>query len=93
MIFTSADLQKVIMLPRIDTFKAAIFFTKRLVVFNKTFAELGCGSRDFAAVWHKAIAGRQDEDIASTFYAFLHKVRDTKKIVFWLDNCGAQNKN
>ena len=84
-IYTSADLQKVIMLPRMDDFKTAIF-SRRLTVFNETFAELGTGKCDFAALWNEAIAGRQDEDLASTFHAYLIKVRDMDKVVFWLEN-------
>ena len=91
-IFTSADLQKVIMLPQMECFKKAIF-TRRLTVFNETFAELGSGKRDIAALWHEGISGRQDEDLASTFHSYMLKMRDLKRVVFWLDNCGAQNKN
>lgn len=39
-IFFSADLEKIIMLPRMDTFKKVIF-AQRLVVFNQTFAPVG----------------------------------------------------
>lgn len=91
-IFLSADLQKVIMLPQMECFKEAIF-TRRLTVFNETFAELGSGKRDYAVLWHEAISGRQDEDLASTFHEYLLKMRDMERVVIWLDNCGAQNKN
>jgi len=36
----SVDLQKVIMLPRMECFKAAIF-TKRIIVFNESFVPIG----------------------------------------------------
>ena len=80
-IFTSADLQKVIMLPQMECFKEAIF-TRRLTVFNETFAELGSGKRDIAALRHEGISGRQDEDLASTFHSYMLKMRDLKRVVF-----------
>ncbi|GFO34226.1 Cai-1 autoinducer sensor kinase/phosphatase cqss [Plakobranchus ocellatus] len=91
-VFTSADLQKVVMLPQIECFNETIF-TRRLTVFNETFVELGSGKRNFAAVWHEGISGRQDEDLASTLHSYMLKMRDMKRVVFWLDDCGAQNKN
>ena len=39
-LIVSFDLQKVIMLPRMDQFKTSIF-TRRLCLFNETFAEVG----------------------------------------------------
>lgn len=91
-LIVSADLQKVIMLPRIDQFKEAIF-TRRLTVFNETFAAVSKGSPTFAVLWHEGVSARNDEDISSAFYQFLMETRDAEEIVFWLDNCGAQNKN
>ena len=88
----SADLQKVIMLPKIDEFKTCVF-TTRLVNFNETFSELGKHGKDTAVVWHEAISGRRDEDIASAFHKYIDGLRDTKKITMWLDNCSGQNKN
>ena len=87
----SVDLQKVILLPRINTFKSVIF-TPRLVVFNETFAELGNTGTDTAIIWHEALSGRQDEDITSAFYVFITKLQGVKTLTLWLDNCGAQNK-
>lgn len=94
-VFFSADLEKVIMLPRLDTFKAAIF-CQRLVCYNQTFAPLGkidISSKPLAVIWHDGIAGRKQEDIMSAFYQFLIKNRDVSNINIWLDNCTAQNKN
>ncbi|GFO24623.1 Cai-1 autoinducer sensor kinase/phosphatase cqss [Plakobranchus ocellatus] len=65
----SADLQKVIRLPRIDEFKTCIF-THRLVAFNETISELGKNGKDTAVLWHEAISGRRNEDIASAFHAY-----------------------
>ncbi|GFN96107.1 U-box domain-containing protein 16 [Plakobranchus ocellatus] len=75
-----------------ECFKQAIF-TRRLTVFNETFAELGSKQRNYAAVWHGGISGRKDEDLASTFHSYMLNLRGMKRVVYWLDTCGAQNKN
>lgn len=93
-IFVSVDLQKVIMLPRIDSFKR-IIFAKRLVAYNESFVCLGSTTKlpPFAVLWNESISGRNKEDIVSAFYAFMLWRRDTSNFVFWLDNCASQNKN
>lgn len=94
-IYYSTDLEKVIMLPRLDTFKAVIF-CNRLIVFNQTFAPLGkitLESKPLTVLWHDGIAGRKQEDIMSAFYHFLLRYRDIRTINIWLDNCSSQNKN
>lgn len=71
-VYYSVDLQKVIMLPRIYTFKAVIF-CPRVVVYDETFVPLGNFNNNnpvFAAIWHEAISGRKQEDIVSTFRSF-----------------------
>ncbi|GFR94559.1 CAI-1 autoinducer sensor kinase/phosphatase CqsS [Elysia marginata] len=77
-LIVSADLQKVIMLPRMEQFKTAVF-TRRLTVFNETFAEVGKGKRNHAVVWHEATSGRRDEDIASAFYEYLLGARSSPR--------------
>ncbi|CAG9773648.1 unnamed protein product [Ceutorhynchus assimilis] len=91
----SVDLQKVIMLPRCEMFKSVIF-TGRLVAYNESFVPVGSKNKNLrptATIWHEAIRGRKKEDIISTFYKFFLEHRDRIKIVLWLDNCTAQNKN
>lgn len=90
----SVDLQKVIMLPRVDTFKKVLFI-KRLTTYNESFVPLGPKSQNkaFAVLWNEAISGRDKEDIISCFYTFFLKHRDSPKIILWLDNCSSQNKN
>lgn len=92
----SADLQKVIMLPRLDMFKSALF-TRRIIAFNESFVPLGTQSSELlkpiAVIWHEATAGRKTEDIISAFHAFFLHCRDAKTVTVWLDNCAAQNKN
>lgn len=93
-IYFCADLQKVIMLPRMDTFKEVVF-TRRLVTFNESFVPLGKKPKlsPMAVIWHEAITGRKKEDIISSFYAFFLSFRDTESVTLWLDNCSSQNKN
>ncbi|XP_065677369.1 uncharacterized protein LOC124808549 [Hydra vulgaris] len=90
----SVDLQKVIMLPRLDAFKKVIF-TKRIVAYHESFVPLGKKAHGvpMACIWHEGVTGRNKEDIVSTFYAFFLRQRDSKKITLWLDNCSSQNKN
>lgn len=94
-IYYSVDLQKVVMLPRMEQFKRAIF-CPRIIAFNESFVPLGSAKNEnipFAAVWNEVITGRNCEDIISTLHAFLLKKRDVEHIVLWMDNCTAQNKN
>ncbi len=93
----SADLQKVIMLPRIPGVKS-VLFTKRIIAFNETFAHVGEQDRKlkrkhFLALWNETVKGRKAEDICSTFWQFLKQNRDAEEIIVWVDNCSAQNKN
>lgn len=93
-LYFSADLQKVIMLPRLEMFKSVIF-TQRIIAFNESFVPLGKNSKEkpFAVVWHEAMAGRKKEELISAFFQFFVHYRDQKHIVLWLDNCTGQNKN
>lgn len=95
-IYYSVDLQKVIMLPRIDQYKSAIF-CPRIIAFNESFVPLG-KSKDhenvpYAVLWNETISGRRQEDIISAFRTFFVSKRDAKEIFIWADNCAAQNKN
>lgn len=73
-ILVSVDLQKVIMLPRVDSFKQ-VLFTKRIIAYHESFVPLGNNSKLFpyACIWHEGINGRNKEDLVSTFYAFFFK--------------------
>ncbi|KAK6168673.1 hypothetical protein SNE40_019864 [Patella caerulea] len=79
--YSSADLQKVIMLPGMPGEKTSAF-TRRIVAFNETFASLGQTKTKVTALWHEAISGRNASDIASTFWNFFKQhLRDKKHIV------------
>ena len=94
-IVRSADLQRVVMLPRLPGFKAACF-TRRLVGFHQTFAPVGSyttSNKVESVVWHEGTNGRKCEDIASAVMMALEKDRDFKTVLFYMDNCTGQNKN
>lgn len=55
-----ADMEKVIMLQRLEMFKSAIF-AHRIVSYNESVVPFGKKqkySKPFAAVWHEALFGR-----------------------------------
>lgn len=90
----TADLQKVIMLPRCDTFKEVIF-VPRIIAYNESFVPAGKRPKVpfFAVVWHEATAGRCKSDIISSFYSYFLQMRDITHLILWMDNCSSQNKN
>jgi hypothetical protein len=55
----SVDLEEVIMLPRIDMFKAAVC-TRRIIAFNESFVPVGTKQNlsPMAALWHEGTSGR-----------------------------------
>ena len=74
-----------------DQFKSVLLMT-RLVVFNETISQLGKDGTYTAVIWHEALSGRRDEDIASSFYTWIKSLRDVKTLTIWLDHCIGQNK-
>ncbi|GFR99965.1 tubulin beta chain [Elysia marginata] len=56
-IFTSVDLQKVMVLPRLPGVKSCAFI-RRTTAFNGTFSGLGRSSNNIAVIWHEAVSGR-----------------------------------
>ena len=83
----SADLQKVVMLPRMDQFKACVF-SKRLIVFNETICELEKNSKREETL---LFCGTRPSQNAKTktypqhFTSTLKVLRDDKKLTLWLD--------
>lgn len=71
----SADLQKVVMLPRMKSFKEVIF-THCLITFNERFVPVGKNQKDLmseAVLWHDGISGRKMADLVSSFYRFYYR--------------------
>lgn len=94
-VYFSADLEKFIMLPRLEEFKLAAF-TRRIVAFKQSFVPIGSNKKShepIAVIWHEEISGRKKQDIVSAYNSFFLKLGDTKRIVLWLDNCAGENKN
>lgn len=71
-VIASVDQETVTILFRLKQFKETIF-TKRLRVYNKTFALNGGSSKlpVFASLWHEGIAGRKEQDLISCYHSFL----------------------
>ena len=96
----SADLQKVVMLPRMPGIKTLVF-TKRITAYNETFAPLGTKDQNsskvspFAVTWHEGTTKRDADDISSAFTKWLmhEDIRNKEKLTIWLDNCNSQCKN
>jgi len=98
-IHLSADMQKVLLLPRMPSLKSC-FFLKKLVVFHETFAPIGSSKKNgkkprvLSCLWNESISGRNACDVASSFEkALTFYMQNTSKVVIWADNCSAQNKN
>ena len=94
-----SDMQKVILLPRLPGFKLCLF-TKRVVVINESFAPISTNGRErglraLGVLWHEAIMGRNDEDVASPFIKAMQssRYRNVDNFIIRLDNCASQNKN
>ena len=92
----SVDMEKVLLLPHMPQYKEAIF-TRRLVTFNETFARLGADEAPLAVLWNEAIAGRKDENVTSSWIKAIEHlaggyIQNSREIILWADNCGAQNK-
>jgi len=91
------DLQKIMLLPRLEQFKEAIF-CRRLVTFHETLAPAGQISEEkpvLSAIWHEGIAGRSAREVASAILKLLQspQLPEKEEMVVWLDNCSGQNKN
>lgn len=71
------------------------YFVSRLVVFNEKFSTITKSSihDSHCVLWHEAINGRKAENLTDAIMRIIDMERYVKKIVFWSDNCCAQNKN
>ena len=85
--YVSADMQKVIMLPRWPGLKTAVF-TWHIILYHETYAPLIPSKetkkkwkeekrprrqiKPLGIIWHEGIQGRYDEDVSSTVLKCLH---------------------
>lgn len=91
------DLQRVMMLPRLEQFKKVIF-TRRVVAFHHTMAPAGGTTANrptLSSIWHEGIAGRLGKEIASIVLHMIKEshLREKSSLILWMDNCAPQNKN
>jgi len=63
------------------------------VVFNESFASLTPDKPDYVILWHEALSGRLSGDVASAYIIKCLVTCGSDRVVFWADNCSAQNKN
>lgn len=90
-IFT-VDMQKVILMPKLST--KDYFFSRKLVLFNETFAAPGINQPSYCLLWHEGESGRNAFNIATMYVLFLKKYcQNCEEVTFFVDNCNAQNKN
>ena len=84
----SADMQKIILLPKLTTKQH--FFISRLVTFNETFACLNDEYEpDRVILWHEAISGRSASDVACAYLKCI-ELSGSSDVCFWVDNCGVR---
>ncbi len=53
------------------------------------------GDPCIGVVWNEAVAGRNEEDVASAYDKYINasQFQDRKRFIFYMDNCAVQNKN
>ena len=79
----TADMQKVVVLPKLTTKEHV--FTSRLVTFNETFAAKSSGYQDYCVLWHEAISGRKAADVASSYIMLITASGIPINIMTWAD--------
>lgn len=91
----TVDMQKAILMPQICT--KDYYFSRKLVLFNETFAPVGDFSKQQKTkcmLWHEGEAGRKAFNIANAYIAFLKEdAARADEVTFFTDNCNSQNKN
>lgn len=77
----SVDMQKVIQIPKL-TIKDA-FFSRKLNVFNETFAPIDSKGKSVCVLWHEGQSGRKASNIATAYIEFIiNCARDAEKSFF-----------
>lgn len=90
LLVVSVDLQKAITMPKVPTKEH--FFSRKIVLFNETFACPKKNGPVVCVLWHEAEAGRKAFNISNAFLSFIYNNRDKEDIVMYCDNCSSQNK-
>ena len=86
----TVDMQKAIPMPKTPV--KDYYFSRKLVVFNETFAEPGKNSKATCFIWHEGEAGRCAFNITSTYMEFARHNRNANSIILYCDHCSSQNK-
>ena len=89
----AVDMQKILLIPKLPT--KDYFFSRKLILFNETFADINPKSgNSYCFLWTEDHSGRKAKNIATTYVEFVIRcARDYETIIFYMDNCNAQNKN
>lgn len=87
----TVDMQKVLQMPKVPS--KDYFFSRKLVLFNETFACPGKDNDAMCILWHEGEAGRKAFNVANAYNKFVEEKRNAKEIILFLDNCNSQNKN
>lgn len=86
------DLQKVLATPQSNV--SDFYYKSKYSTYNFTVYDIG-NNEGYCYVWHEQIAKRGPNEIASCLWKFLdlQKSKNIRKVVFYSDNCGGQNRN
>lgn len=73
---------------------SVFFYKSKLSTYNFTIYDLG-NHEGYCYVWTKQIAKRGPNEISSCLLDFvkIQQKKGIKKIIFYSDNCGGQNRN
>lgn len=84
------DLQAILQLPNGNM--SALFYKSKLNCFNFTIFEAKT-LQGYCHFWTEAIAKRGAQEITTCVYNYLIEYCQNKHVIFYSDNCTAQNKN
>ena len=72
-------MQKALLMPKCDT--KEYYSSRKLVLFNETFAKPGKNAPAWTILWHEGEAGKKADDISNAHLHFLIKVARRHYIV------------
>lgn len=86
------DLQNVLITPACEI--SSFYYKSKLATYNFTVYDLG-NNNGHCYVWNESVARRGPNEISSCLLDFIKTEIENgvKKIVFYSDNCGGQNRN
>lgn len=86
---TTYDLQQQIYIPRLT--HSGMYYSQQVMCCNLSIHDC-LTENGYMCIWTEHFKGRGSQELTSCIpnYANLHR---KKKLFYWLDNCGGQNKN